>query len=528
MGKGSIKQAAEAAQSISNENTSPELGKLLDFTPNNSNDWPELKPLIRPLPPAIPFPAEALGLLLSSAALKIQGAVKAPLAICAQSILAAATLAVQHIADVELDGRSMTISNFFLTLGESGERKSAVDSWALRAHRAHELAKKEEYEKAERLFQNEKRLYDEKRRSVTRKRGQTTAELEQELKALGPEPEAPLQPYILVNDPTIEGLMKLFQCGQPSLGLFSDEGGRFIGSYSMSSDHHVQAISTLSNLWDGSPVDRVRGGDGFSKLFGRRLSVHLMAQPRIAGMLLGNQVAQEQGILARFLVSFPESTAGTRQYEGIDLSADPELAKFWTRIRRCLGSHVVLAEGTKNELRPKAITLSTEAKAQWISFHNAIELQLHGRGKYVTIRAFASKAAEHAIRLAAVLTLIEDPDSCKIPAEKLHSATELVDYYLEENLRLSGMGSSSPLDATYEECDRLADWLQMRPREKGNLISIVEIYQTGPRAIRSARKARSLMKTLTIHGYVRRCFNTTDGDKKSKGEMYEIRILDST
>ena len=46
-----------------------------------------------------------------------------------------------------------------------------------------------------------------------------------DLRALGPEPSAPLVPMITSQDPTLEGLLKLYQIGRPSIGLFSDEGG---------------------------------------------------------------------------------------------------------------------------------------------------------------------------------------------------------------------------------------------------------------------------------------------------------------
>ena len=60
------------------------------------------RPLVRELPPADPFPVDALGSLLAPAARAIHDRVQAPLAICGQSVLAAATLAVQGYANVEL------------------------------------------------------------------------------------------------------------------------------------------------------------------------------------------------------------------------------------------------------------------------------------------------------------------------------------------------------------------------------------------------------------------------------------------
>src|SRR5215207_9951878 len=60
------------------------------------------RPLRRDPGPADPFPVGALGEILAAAARGIQENVQAPIAICAQSVLAAATLAVQGRADVQL------------------------------------------------------------------------------------------------------------------------------------------------------------------------------------------------------------------------------------------------------------------------------------------------------------------------------------------------------------------------------------------------------------------------------------------
>ena len=101
---------------------------------NAATDWVERKPLQRELPPADPYPVDALGESLSGAVLDIARSVKAPVAMGGNSILAAATLAAQAHADVEIDGRVMNLAGFFLTSAESGERKSAVDRHALRPH----------------------------------------------------------------------------------------------------------------------------------------------------------------------------------------------------------------------------------------------------------------------------------------------------------------------------------------------------------------------------------------------------------
>ena len=161
-------------------------------------------------------------------------------------------------------------------------------------------------------WRNRHDLWDtERKRTLGEKEKDRTAR-EADLNALGAEPEAPPLPIVVTPDPTVEGLVKNMASLRPSLGLFSDEGGAFLGGVGMNPENRLKTIATLSAFWDGSPVSRLRAGDGASLFLGRRLSVHLMAQPVAASTLLADPVANGQGILARFLTAEPESAIGTR------------------------------------------------------------------------------------------------------------------------------------------------------------------------------------------------------------------------
>ena len=93
------------------------------------------RPLTRPMPP-MPFRSMPSETVLGAAARAIHDRVQAPLAICGQSVLAAAALAVQAHADVQLPmGHVRPVSDFFVTVAETGARKSASDTeatWPIR------------------------------------------------------------------------------------------------------------------------------------------------------------------------------------------------------------------------------------------------------------------------------------------------------------------------------------------------------------------------------------------------------------
>lgn len=101
----------------------------------------------------------------------------------------------------------------------------------------------------------------------------------------------------------------------------------------MSKDNMIKAITHLSTLWDGSPVDRSRAMTGESlRAYDRRLSIHLMLQPRLADRLLQDADIKDQGILGRCLISWPERLVGQRLYKAIDLTRDPKVYLYQQRI----------------------------------------------------------------------------------------------------------------------------------------------------------------------------------------------------
>lgn len=221
-------------------------------------------PLRREDEPPIPFPVEVLGPILGDGAEAIVDVVQCPEALAAQSVLAAATLAVQAQVDVvhpALD-EPRPVSLFFLTVASSGERKSAADRLALRPIKLRESDLHEAHQLDQRTYRNAKDVHNRAREQILRDKKLETAQTEAKLIQLGPEPCPPLVPLLTVREPTLEGLHKLMAIGEPSLGLFNDEGGTFLGGYGMQDETRLRTGAGLSELWDGSPVKLARGGDG--------------------------------------------------------------------------------------------------------------------------------------------------------------------------------------------------------------------------------------------------------------------------
>jgi hypothetical protein len=453
----------------------------------------EPEPLRRPLIPPSPYPLDALGPVLSAAAKRIHEVVQAPAALCGQSVLAAAALAAQPHANVTNDGRTEPLSLYAVTIAESGERKTGIDRYALSPHQEHERLALDLYRQEMQQYELDREAFDAAKKGKIV--GKEPDAIRAALGSLGAPPAEPLNPIMLVPSPTLEGIQKLYATGKPSLGLFHDDAGEFIGGHAMNKDNKMKTASGLSRLWDRGEFDRVRASDGAHKYFGRRLSLHLMIQPVIAETILSDDILTGQGLLARALLVWPTSTIGERSYVATDLQGDPAMQRYRCAVADLLEREPLLRAGTANELEPRHLTLTPEAKRAWIEVHDAVEADQKEGREFAGIRAWASKSASQVLRIAGVLTLIENPDAGTIQVETIGQAAVLANFYLREAARIVGT-SSVPVDVRNAEA--LRDWCQ----ETGvrHLHSAMAL-QRGPGRIRSKPAFDAAIRLLEGAGW---------------------------
>ncbi|MBR1255181.1 DUF3987 domain-containing protein [Bradyrhizobium sp. AUGA SZCCT0240] len=454
--------------------------------------------LARQARPAAAFPIGALGPVLGDAAVGIHEHVQSPLAMCGQAVLAAATLLVQGHADVELPtGQIKPVSNFFLTVAASGERKTATDQRALVPIRKHEEFLAEKYKTEFLAFRNDHAAWEAARkRAISSNKGNRAA-IREALNQLGPEPAAPPLPLLTCPDPTFEGLALAMQQGQPSMGVFSSEGGQFVGGHAMSEENKLASAAAFSSCWDGEPIKRVRAKDGVTVLPGRRLAMHLMLQPDVASILLSDQLLLDQGMLSRYLITAPEARAGQRFYKEPSPESRTKLLRYEQQMYSILQQPLPLADGSPHEVAPRVLRLTDDSRAMLINFADHVEGQLAPDGELKPISGLANKLPEHATRLAAVLTMFADPDAKHIGVEVVENAIKLARHYADEALRLF---EAAKLDAKLRQAARLLEWLQQSWKEPN--ISLPDIYQRGPNFVGSRKTALELVAVLEAHGWL--------------------------
>ncbi len=440
------------------------------------------RPLIESNPVPQPYPVQALGGILGPAVERMAEVIGVPQALAAQSVLAASALATQGHAGLQLDGRHYPLSLYLITVAASGDRKTASDRSALLSAR-----------------QWERKQWQHFREQLSRYRA--AQRQTQRINPADPAPKnsvpleaEPSAPRLITTDPTIEALIKGLCHDLPSMGLFCDEGGQFLGSSTMSRDNRLKAVTTLSSLWDGSPIDRARSMAGESlRAYDRRLSLHLMLQPYLAMQLLSDPLLQGQGILGRCLMTWPTSLAGQRSYQAVDLSKDAALKRYHHRLSALFYQPWSLsADGA---LQLSKLSLSPLARRRWIDLHDAIEAQLGEFGELASVRPSGSKAADNLLRVAGILAVVEE--SSVVEVDHIQRASALVGYYLTEIQRLT---EQEPVCQVKEEADRLLRWLQVKDWKR---FSIRELNRNGPRfARKSSRHTAKLLVELIDHQWL--------------------------
>ena len=475
---------------------------------------PTPEPLRRVAQSSNSFPVDALGPILKPAVLKIQEMIQAPLAMCGQSVLAGASLALQGLIDIEIDGRRRPVSEYFLSVGGTGERKTAIDEAALAPHRIHDRELYDNYQIEIELYEVDLDIWNSQKKDL-KSSGLSPEDFKSALRGLGPKPHPPLLPFMFTSEPTVEGLTRLLSDGRPSMGVFSDEGGMMVGGYSFSKEKALHSGASYSKFWDGGPVDRVRGSEDASKLYGRRVALHLMLQPKVAGEFLRNDLLADQGFLTRCLACYPESTVGNRPYREIGLD-DPVLRQYHAHLLSLLKRDLVTEADNPQVLQPRPVTLNSQAKQLWREFHDYCDAASARGGEYEPIRGFANKAPEHAIRIAAILTGVSNPDASHIDLDTMRDAIQLTNYYLMEWMRIM---DEAGVDPDIHLAETLLDWL----KDTGEtFIYPRKIYQYGPNSLRNKKDTMRIMEILEGHAHVIKLGESMKLDGRNRKDVWRI------
>jgi putative DNA primase/helicase len=186
-------------------------------------------------------------------------------------------------------------------------------------------------------------------------------------------------------------------------------------------------------------------------------------------------LARGTGFLARFLVAWPESTQGFRPFTDPP-DTWPKLAAFNRRIAEILNTPAPLTE--QGTLAPVMLTFTPAAKAAWIAFYDALEIELRTGGELYDVRDVASKTADNAARLAALFHVFTHGIGGAVDVDSFEGASQIAAWHLSEARRFFG---ELALPVELANSARLDAWLiEYGKRERTYIIPRREAQRSGP------------------------------------------------
>jgi len=427
---------------------------------NISDPWPAPQPLLTGTEPE-PYPVDALPDGICNAVTEVQGFVQAPVPLVAGSALSALSIAVQSMTDVQRANRlTGPCSLYLLAVAQSGERKTALDRYFTAAINEWQAQQTEamkpdiaKYKAACTSWELRREAICHKIKDAARK-DRVTDSLERDLADLeADQPDRPLIPQIMRGDETPESLAYVLAHEWPSSAIVSSEAGIIFGSHSMGSDSIMRNLALLNVLWDGGEHSIGRRSKESFTVRGARLTVGLQVQAETLRLFFERtgSLARGTGFMARFLIAWPESTQGTRLYREAPDSW-PALDEFNSRIYELLLNEPNIENGA---LSLTAQPLLPDAKAEWIRFHDAIEVELKKGGELFDVRDVASKTADNAARIACLLNVF-DRGIGPIGLDAMKSGARIAAWHLSESRRFFHAVMTPP---TVQDAIDLQTWM---------------------------------------------------------------------
>jgi putative DNA primase/helicase len=459
--------------------------------------WPAPQPLIATVDPQ-PYPLDALPPRIRAAVAEVQAFVQAPVPLVAASALSALAVSAQGLADVQRAEKLQgPCSLFFLSIADSGERKSTLDGFFMAPVHEYERAMAAFIEPERESCQSKLKVWEHRRqglldaiRGKTRK-GQSTVEEEQRLHATDAQkPKPPIAPRLLLADETPESLAYKLAKEWPSAAVASAEAGVVFGGHAMGKDSAMRNLALLNTLWDGGRHSVGRRTSESFTVDGVRFSMGLQVQEATLRAYLEQtgELARGSGFLARFLIAWPRSTQGHRPFKAAPESW-PALAAFRCRLAELLNEPLAL--DAAGRLTPPLLTLTPAAHAAWVEFHDGVEAELRAGGAFEQIKDVASKAADNVARLATLFHLFEGAGG-PVSEDAIVRAACIVGFHVHEARRFFG---ELALPADLAAAQRLDAWLLGECRRTGvQRVTRREAQKRGP--VRDGRRLDAALREL--------------------------------
>lgn len=443
--------------------------------------------------------------LLKDMVIEVAEATQAPLELVLASALSTISLLCQPLIDVERPGKMIgPVSLMVISIAQSGERKSTVESMFMGAIRVFVINAIKAHEKELLVWRIKSEAWEARKRKIIKEmsdRPETDPEykhfeneliLHHELK-----PERPRAFNPIYEDATTAALLKGMRLDCPWAALMSSEGVSALKGV-------FNDFGKINALWTGSTIDVARATVEGCSLNDARLTIGIMIQPQILKEYLEGKGdrARSVGLLSRALVFNPESTQGKRFINKRPINKEV-IARYQSRANQLLEKSIQRLRNVTEE--KEIIKFSSSAAEYWTESYNNIEYELQKGGKYERSKDHASKLSENIARVTALLHYFDFGNGI-ISLAELKSAEKIV---LECSKTFRNEFTFMP--NIISDAETLHAWLQSNCKHS-TLFNWVEkntILYKGPGKFRTVSKLNPLLDCLESQGKI-----TVDYTKK--------------
>lgn len=460
----------------------------------NGIEWGEPEPLEDTNTPATRYPIEAWQGVLRQAVEAIAYHAQVPLAMAGQCILGALSTIGQRYINAPIGHTHKPASLFLITEGGSGSGKTF----------ASELSHYSINKWDERIYKTYIELLGEWKNELDSLKGKERKEyLQSNAK--------PSNDSMLIQEGTIEAILDQFILDdKANLSWTTDDAGQFFNGHTMKGDTAGNAIASLAKLWDGSPVSRVRSQRGANpqyktNAYDVRLTLDLQGQRIILEPALTDPMLVQQGFLARALLACPDSLQGQRVWntpERLDNNPhdDPRLQAYWARCDILLDPlpTEIQTDDKGKEIRLNMPFENRQARQALADFQQRVENRQAKGNAYEFLKAFASRMAQNASRIASLMAFFDCQKSVSV--HYLERAFMLVEYSTAERLRYLDIKTNEKSDT-----QKLIDWLVDRA-SKDRLFKLNRTYVANSCPMpmqRSNKLLQQELDKLEQAGYIR-------------------------
>ncbi|SOB84235.1 DUF3987 domain-containing protein [Streptomyces sp. 1331.2] len=236
---------------------------------------------------------------------------------------------------------------------------------------------------------------------------------------LGEQPELP---RLLIRDATLEAIAKVMHGQGGRIGLLASEGGLIKVAGGLYGNNGKANTDLLLEAYTGSPYTIDRTGRSSARMSSTFLAIGLIVQPGVfTGLEKKNPEFRENGLLGRFLYGRPAAT----EEDTFDSPPVPHAVAdtYAKRIR-------ALVERVWNRSEVLTLDLDPDARQLFGEFYNGFAKRRKPGGDLHQVADWAGKFRGQLIRIAACLTVYENPEASTITRDRMAAVLAMAPYFI--------------------------------------------------------------------------------------------------